>query len=930
MRVLKLSLFVIVLAVQTALAAGVATEEWTYEFGETVLQPAPYPDYKHAEGILLTGRSGQVRLIAPGGRVLASMQLDADPTTNAIPVVFRRGEETQIVAADKDGSIYCFRRSGERVWKYEHNGKADGYKLLTIADLDGRGANDVLLSDSRGHLYAVDASGHLRFEVTATTYRVSPAAVAEAAGEGGAEVVFATEDHEVYAVRADGQYLWRTEVEGSLGRGLPLITTLGSNQPVVLVSTPYQGKTQGVNALDAVTGKPLWVAPSLQQVYQATAVADIDGDGVPEIVFGDKSNHVLCSDSHGHPRWNVLLDGRGIIYAMAIADLSGRGRATLFQAVRDAGTNGKSLYAIQADGTVIDSWKLPGGGLTSPILCRWQNESEIHLLVAGSSGNLVAFRLQQNPGAKILWTGLQGRLAGPPTSTGHASAAPNSIATSAARAVSISLGTTTISAQAAGAKVVSLRIVDPDGAVHLTLMKPENQAPVTGELVASAAGNYEVTTDWYANDSKPLRTEHVTYRASAGLDLPVPTGSGELAAYLRARVGEARQLALASGKLADYDAARGEADYAQALSRAMVGRHISDPVMVKVVQNPWAQHNPTLLLKEPIISSGGIQVQMLGNEYASAAVAFTNLTAHAITLELRTSEPSVVQFRSVPMIVPEPTGKPQEDPLPLLGRDQTLHLGPAETRELWLTLHSRTLEAGNHKVTVQAFMLERIAPPVEIPLELKILAHQASRAPQLQTLQLAIPRVDQGRASARRHHPGRGGARDERLQHSGTNGERELRRKPARRRHCLAGRLDSTPAGRVLHGGRLGWRQVAHGLLGGCRHAGERLPPGRALVRRSHAGLGPELHRLCDVSAGRTGPGGWRCRLRSIRGDREAHQGGGPADASLCGPHRRSDAKIARPIDGLGGCLVPRFGRFSALPGGVHRHVQPGQTVLAL
>ena len=256
-------------------------------------------------------------------------------------------------------------------------------------------------------------------------------------------------------------------------------------------------------------------------------------------------------------RWNVLLDGRGIIYAMAIADLSGRGRATLFQAVRDAGTNGKSLYAIQADGTVIDSWKLPGGGLTSPILCRWQNESEIHLLVAGSSGNLVAFRLQQNPGAKILWTGLQGRLAGPPTSTGHASAAPNSGVTAAGRAVSISLGTTTISAQAAGAKVVSLRIVDPDGAVHLTLMKPENQAPVTGELVASAAGNYEVTTDWYANDSKPLRTEHVTYRASAGLDLPVPTGSGELAAYLRARVGEARQLALASGKLADYDAARG-------------------------------------------------------------------------------------------------------------------------------------------------------------------------------------------------------------------------------------------------------------------------------------------------------------------------------------------------------------------------------------
>jgi hypothetical protein len=138
------------------------------------------------------------------------------------------------------------------------------------------------------------------------------------------------------------------------------------------------------------------------------------------------------------------------------------------------------------------------------------------------------------------------------------------------------------------------------------------------------------------------------------------------------------------------------------------------------VRNPWAQHHPTTLLEEPGLSPRGIQVRMLGNEYASAAVALTNLTARALTLALRSALPSAVQFRTVPMVVPETTGKPQEDPLPLLGEDQTIRLEPAETRELWLTLHSRTLDPGKHDATIRVAILEQIAPPVEIPLELNV------------------------------------------------------------------------------------------------------------------------------------------------------------------------------------------------------------------
>jgi outer membrane protein assembly factor BamB len=717
MNIIKLYLAMLVLASQFVLAASVATPEWSYESGPVIGQLAPYPDSEHAEGVLLTGNSGRIRLVAPGGRVLSSMLMDLPPATNAIAVAFRRGEESHIVAVDTEGTIYCFRRNGERVWKYSRGGKAVDFRLLNVADLEGKGANEILMSDSRGYLYAVDSHGHLRFEVAATTFRVSPAAAGRIEGEKHTTLVFGTDDKDFYAVRANGEVLWHTHAVGALGRALPILTSLGSERSVVLVLVG----PEGLDARDAKTGKILWHTPALLQTYQSIAVADIDGDGAPEVLYGDKSNRVFCVDAHGQSRWTVHLDGRAIFFAPAIADLEGKGRATLFQVVRDAGVNGKSLYALDSGGAIIDSWELPGGGVSSPILCRWRNESEVHLLAVGASGKLIAFRLTQNPGARILWMGLHGRMPGPPPSASGASANPaRASAPAASKVVPVSLGTTTLREPSDGAQLVALRVVDPDGAIHLTLLKPEAGEAVAGEFVASTPGNYEVTAEWFGTGSTPLRTERAIYRAGAELNLSVPRAPGKLAAYLKARLSAARQLALESGKVEDYDAAHAEADYDRALLAAVEKLDPRDPVMVQGVRNPWAQHHPTALLEEEEIPPGGMQVRMLGNEYASAAVALTNVTARPLTLVLRATLPSAVQFRDVPMVVPDTTGKPQEDPLPLLGEGQTLRLAPAETREIWLTLHSRALEQGKHTVAIQIFALERVAPPIEIPLELTV------------------------------------------------------------------------------------------------------------------------------------------------------------------------------------------------------------------
>ena len=230
-------------------------------------------------------------------------------------------------------------------------------------------------------------------------------------------IVFGTDDKDLYAVRAAGQVLWHTRVDSPIGRALPILASLGSGKPVVMVATSFVGAFQGLDALDAKTGKMLWRAPSLLQSYQSTAVADIDGDGAPEVLFGDKSNRVYCVDAHGQPRWNVHLDGRGIYSAPAIADLEGKGQAMLFQVTRgDECEREKSLCRGRRR---HKSW-IPGNCraaarvLPSSAVGRMITKCTCWLPEVPAS--CISYHLTQNPGAKILWTGLQGSFATPPPS----------------------------------------------------------------------------------------------------------------------------------------------------------------------------------------------------------------------------------------------------------------------------------------------------------------------------------------------------------------------------------------------------------------------------------------------------------------------------------------------------------------------------------
>ncbi len=154
----------------------------------------------------------------------------------------------------------------------------------------------------------------------------------------------------------------------------------------------------------------------IQNSVNNTVVADLDGDGLKEILYPsyDGRLHAYWLDKTQHGNWPYDVPGTGIRFASEpiVADLNGDGKAeVIFTSWPENGGNrigqlhvldylGNSLHALNLPAGFGTTWN---GGLAAPTLANIDADADLEIVIGTSGSGVVAYDLPGSANAHVLW-----------------------------------------------------------------------------------------------------------------------------------------------------------------------------------------------------------------------------------------------------------------------------------------------------------------------------------------------------------------------------------------------------------------------------------------------------------------------------------------------------------------------------------------------
>ncbi|HEX3147397.1 MAG TPA: PQQ-binding-like beta-propeller repeat protein [Gemmataceae bacterium] len=286
------------------------------------------------------------------GKLLWKFKSEGGPFDASVALVDLDGDgKLEVLAADSStGALFCLDHAGKVVWKTKLPNSTDSPP--SVGDVDGDGKVEIVvgvmsLGDKHGRVVAIDPATRKEKWNVKIPGHVQSEPVLVRLGEGkGLDVIVTTwrGDKCVHALSGkDGSELWQFQLAGDMYHGVSAFDHKG----VRLVVTSIAGD---VAMLDT-KGKAEWTAKPGGYLFAPTAVTDLDGDGVPEIIVVGGRIHVFGVD--GKEKWKTD-DYGSIARGVAIADADGDGKPDLLFGASDRrfraidGRTSKELWSFDA------------------------------------------------------------------------------------------------------------------------------------------------------------------------------------------------------------------------------------------------------------------------------------------------------------------------------------------------------------------------------------------------------------------------------------------------------------------------------------------------------------------------------------------------------------------------------------------------------
>jgi pSer/pThr/pTyr-binding forkhead associated (FHA) protein/outer membrane protein assembly factor BamB len=328
-----------------------------------------------------------------------------------------------VIVATSSGVIHTFDGQGKTIWKSSPSLQLGGiFNRPVLVDVNGDGVRDVIVPTEKKGLVAIDGARGWDHELWNTQGMmrgsvVTSPLVADINGDGVMDFVVATDAGQVIAVSSQqGKVwqLWEQKVPEVLYASPALIDA--GKQKLVVIAT----KGEGIVALVAGTGRVAWRTPIAKPFFASPVVADVNGDGVPDVLAVAEDGTVFALNGlTGDEIWSLAL-GVTVQASPALFDVDNDGVRDLV--VLDGNGSIRVVSAVRGREVLNVPISDSGGFVASPVLGDLDKDSAgilkivaaivsgriragtVEIVAAGVSGRISAYSLNRLAGrGEAVW-----------------------------------------------------------------------------------------------------------------------------------------------------------------------------------------------------------------------------------------------------------------------------------------------------------------------------------------------------------------------------------------------------------------------------------------------------------------------------------------------------------------------------------------------